>query len=86
MVRAVRDADTSPSAAPEPVPEPGRHPINFKKSPERVREFLQKRGAGFRVLLDPDGTIFGLYDGVTLPFTVIIDRAGEVKGGGRRPP
>jgi len=49
------------------------------RSASRVKPFIKKNGYSFPVLLDRDSTVISAYNpSKTLPFTVVVDRAGEV--------
>jgi peroxiredoxin len=49
------------------------------RSASRVKPFIKKNGYEFTVLLDRDSTVIGTYNpSTTLPYTVVIDQAGQV--------
>ncbi len=49
------------------------------RSASRVKPFIKKMGYTFPVLLDRDSTVIGTYNpSKTLPYTVVVDRSGEV--------
>ena len=49
------------------------------RTSSQVKPYIKKMGYGFTVLLDKDSTVTGTYNPQkTLPYTVIIDRAGNV--------
>ena len=49
------------------------------RSASRVKPYIKKMGYTFPVLLDRDSTVIGTYNpSKTLPYTVVIDRKGEV--------
>lgn len=49
------------------------------RSASRVKPYIVKNGYTFPVLLDRDATVIGTYNPAkTLPFTVVIDKAGQV--------
>ena len=51
-----------------------------------VREYAERLGVTFPVLLDPDGTVEGVYNVSGLPTTYVIGRDGRIEGrvvGGR---
>ena len=55
--------------------------IDFKESPEKVRQTVKERGYVAPVLLDRDGDVTGREYGVWGPPTVyVIDRAGRLVG------
>jgi peroxiredoxin len=49
------------------------------RSASRVKPYVMKMGYSFPVLLDRESTVIGAYNPAkTLPYTVVIDRKGEV--------
>ncbi len=49
------------------------------RSASRVKPFIKKNGYSFTVLLDRDSTVIGTYNpSKTLPYTVVVDQAGNV--------
>ncbi len=49
------------------------------RSASRVKPFIKKMGYDFTVLLDRESTVIGTYNpNKTLPYTVVIDRDGQV--------
>jgi peroxiredoxin len=49
------------------------------RSASKVKPFVMKMGYSFPVLLDRESTVIGAYNpSKTLPYTVVIDRNGEV--------
>lgn len=49
------------------------------RSASKVKPFIVKMGYTFPVLLDRDSTVVGAYNPAkTLPYTVVVDRAGNV--------
>jgi peroxiredoxin len=49
------------------------------RSASKVKPFIMKMGYSFPVLLDRESTVIGAYNpSKTLPYTVVIDRAGNV--------
>ena len=49
------------------------------RSASRVKPFIKKMGYTFPVLLDRDSTVIGTYNPAkTLPYTVVVDRGGQV--------
>lgn len=49
------------------------------RSASRVKPFVMKMGYTFPVLLDRESTVIGAYNpSKTLPYTVVVDRKGEV--------
>jgi peroxiredoxin len=49
------------------------------RSASKVKPFIEKMGYTFPVLLDRESTVIGTYNpSKTLPFTVIIDRQGNI--------
>jgi len=54
--------------------------INYREEPQEVLAFFNKHGLTFTTLLDPDGKIFDLYGGWSLPTTYIINKDGEIVG------
>jgi hypothetical protein len=60
--------------------------VNRAEVPEEVAEFVGRRAdsPNFRVLLDPDDTLYSLYKAKTMPYLVFIDRDGVVRAIGDR--
>jgi peroxiredoxin len=54
--------------------------MNAGQTPEAVARFLRATPVGYPVLLDRDAKVLALYGVVGLPHTVLIDRAGIVRG------
>jgi len=49
------------------------------RSASKVKPYIKKNGYNFTVLLDRDSSVIGTYNPAkTLPYTVVIDRAGEI--------
>lgn len=49
------------------------------RSASRVKPYIKKMGYDFRVLLDKESKVIGTYNPAkTLPYTVVIDKAGEI--------
>ncbi len=49
------------------------------RSASKVKPYIKKNGYDFTVLLDRDSSVIGTYNPAkTLPYTVVVDRAGEV--------
>lgn len=49
------------------------------RSASKVKPYIMKNGYEFTVLLDRDSSVIGTYNPAkTLPYTVVVDRAGEV--------
>jgi peroxiredoxin len=49
------------------------------RSASKVKPFIEKMGYKFPVLLDRESTVIGTYNpSKTLPFTVVIDRQGNI--------
>ncbi len=49
------------------------------RSASKVKPFIEKMGYSFPVLLDRESTVIGTYNPAkTLPFTVLIDRKGNI--------
>ncbi|MGM9950724.1 MAG: TlpA family protein disulfide reductase [Lysinibacillus sp.] len=55
--------------------------VNFtsKDKVEQVKRFVKEHGLTFPILLDEEGKIGSLFRAMSLPTTVIIDRAGKVQ-------
>ncbi|MEQ1564009.1 MAG: TlpA disulfide reductase family protein [Myxococcota bacterium] len=53
--------------------------IDDARSASKVKPFVMKMGYSFPVLLDRESTVIGAYNpSKTVPYTVVIDRNGEV--------
>jgi len=53
--------------------------IDDARSASRVKPHIKKNGYSFPVLLDRDSTVISAYNpSKTLPYTVVVDRGGEV--------
>jgi peroxiredoxin len=53
--------------------------IDDARSASRVKPFIKKNGYSFPVLLDRDATVISSYNpSKTLPYTVVVDREGNV--------
>ncbi len=49
------------------------------RSASQVKPYIKKHGYTFRVLLDRDSSVIGTYNPAkTLPYTVVVDRKGEI--------
>lgn len=53
--------------------------INSGERPERVRQFLDRSGYNYTMLLDPDNQASRLYDTRYIPTLVVIDPNGDVR-------
>ena len=55
--------------------------VNFtsKDNVEDVRQFVKDYGLTFPILLDEEGEIASMFRAISLPTTVIIDKAGIVQ-------
>lgn len=53
--------------------------VNYKESPQRVREFMQDFGLSFPALLDRDGKVTRSYGIRGIPATFIVDTQGIVR-------
>ena len=53
--------------------------VNVDDDPRNATELALKLGIKFPVLLDTDKTVSHLYDLITMPSTVLIDRDGRVR-------
>lgn len=53
--------------------------VNFGESPQRVREFTDRLGLGFRVLLDPDREASRAWRVRVLPSSFLVDADGRVR-------
>ncbi len=54
--------------------------INFRETPEQVKAFVKKHKLTFTVLLDPEGSVFELYQAWALPVTTIVNKRREIAG------
>lgn len=54
--------------------------INFREPPEQVKAFIKRHKLTFTILLDPDGSVFELYQAWALPVTTVINKRGEIVG------
>ena len=52
--------------------------VNSGEDADTVKDFLDKNGYTFNVLLDPDYEISDLYPTDGIPYTLIIDRDGKI--------
>ncbi len=50
-----------------------------QKSQAKVKPYVESKGYGWPVLLDPSGEVLKRYGGVSIPFTVVLDRDGNVQ-------
>lgn len=53
--------------------------INVLQDADKIRGFVQKEKITFPIALDKDGKIMKLYNVGALPYSVLIDRMGNVK-------
>ncbi len=53
--------------------------VNLQESPEQVAEFADEFGLTFPILLDRDGSVFGLYNVQLYPTTFFIGRDGIIR-------
>jgi thiol-disulfide isomerase/thioredoxin len=62
--------------------------VTVNQTPEQVREYLQSRQPGFRVLYDDQGASIRAFEVPATSYVVIVDRAGKVAytgvGGGQK--
>lgn len=49
------------------------------KTRSKVKPFIQSTGYKFTVLHDPTGEVLKSYGGMSIPFTVVLDREGRVQ-------
>lgn len=49
-----------------------------QKSVAKVRGYASARGWNFPVLLDPNGEALRLFNGLTIPFSILIDKDGKI--------
>lgn len=52
--------------------------IDMQESKEKVSRFTAQHGLPYRVLLDEDGAVGGIYDIRGVPSMVLVDRAGNI--------
>jgi peroxiredoxin len=52
--------------------------IDIQESKEKVAKFTAKYGLPYRVLLDEDGVVGGIYDIRGVPSMVLVDQAGNI--------
>jgi peroxiredoxin len=52
--------------------------IDIQESKEKVAKFTAKYGLPYRVLLDEDGTVSGIYDIRGVPSMVLVDQSGNI--------
>jgi peroxiredoxin len=52
--------------------------IDIQESKEKVAKFTAKYGLPYRVLLDEDGAVGGIYDIRGIPSMVLVDQAGNI--------
>jgi thiol-disulfide isomerase/thioredoxin len=52
--------------------------VTVNQTPERVRQYLDARQPGFRVLYDDEGASIRAYEVPATSYVVIVDRAGKV--------
>jgi thiol-disulfide isomerase/thioredoxin len=52
--------------------------VTVNQTPERVRQYLERRQPGFRVLYDDQGVSIRAYDVPATSYVVIVDGAGKV--------
>ena len=51
--------------------------VDTQKTQSKVKPYVESKGYTWRVVLDPGGEVLKRYGGVTLPFTVLLDRQGR---------
>jgi peroxiredoxin len=54
--------------------------LNFRENRDQVKAFVKEHKLSFTVLMDPEGTVFELYQVWGLPVTTIINRRHEIVG------
>jgi peroxiredoxin len=52
--------------------------VDMQESKEKVTKFTAKYGLPYRVLLDDDGTVGGIYDIRGVPSMVLVDQSGNI--------
>lgn len=52
--------------------------VDFRESGEKVSSFMDRKGIGYTVLLDPRGQVARMYGIVGIPTYVVISRGGEI--------
>jgi thiol-disulfide isomerase/thioredoxin len=52
--------------------------VTVNQTPERVRQYMESRQPGFRVLYDDQGASIRAYEVPATSYVVIVDRAGKV--------
>jgi thiol-disulfide isomerase/thioredoxin len=52
--------------------------VTVNQTPERVRQYIESRQPGFRVLYDDQGTSIRAYEVPATSYVVIVDRAGKI--------
>jgi thiol-disulfide isomerase/thioredoxin len=52
--------------------------VTVNQTPERVREYLESRQPGFRVLYDDQGASIRAFEVPATSYVVVVDRAGKV--------
>ncbi len=50
-----------------------------QKSQAKVKPYVESKGYAWPVLLDPSGEVLKRYGGVSIPYTVVLDRDGNVQ-------
>ena len=52
--------------------------LDTERSRSKVRSYLKSRGYGFQTALDPSNDTFRRLSGNALPYTLLIDRSGQI--------
>jgi hypothetical protein len=52
--------------------------LDSERSRSKVRSYIRTRRYRFHVALDPDQDIYRRLNGITLPYTLLIDTTGEI--------
>ncbi len=73
-------ADLKAVAAGDPADRPVVLSVNIEGDPDRAASVARSLGIGYRTLLDTKQTVGRLYDVSHLPLTLLLDRAGVVRG------
>ncbi len=52
--------------------------LDTERSRSKVRSYLKSRGYGFQTALDPSNDTFRRLSGNALPYTLLVDRSGQI--------
>ena len=53
--------------------------IDFKEDKDKLKRFAQKQKINYKILLDKQGEVFGLYNIPGVPVVIVVDRKGIIQ-------